>query len=566
MTVWGVLPWGVVDDGAPGALPAFRLAEDTGRLFLAAEVEVFLPGAADEPVLGEPWGALPWGRITPANSRLANFSILRASNAGYVSRPTDAGGLRAFPPIMLSALEIDRAMDLAPNGQGAAASWGELRLANQADALTALARDRNADRRPVRIWLGRKQEVRVPRVAGAALPLVADGYIAPQIAVARAHSPAGSEATVIDGTGPWRVVGPNVPRFAGASRRLLVEGGAINLHPHARLPGGAGWELTGVTAGLTVGPDGLPDTAQVLNEGVAASQHHITSRTVAVVAGTSYVISALVAAGTTGLVQLTTLAAGFSGAQTLNWDVATGAVGTPTSGVTGFGADRAGEWSRLWLSGVATGSASTSGFAIFFATALTNSRAPFFTGTGRTLRVAWAQVEAGTVPTTPILPPVGSPAASTRGDDLLTVALADLGVGLPCALLVSVLIPAAATADAHLVEVDTGSPNNRFRLRVSGTSVLAGRVTGGTPADATALGTMTPGTVLRAAIALDGAGLVEGLVHDGALHSVGGGPTAGLTTLRLGRGMFGQILAARLVPYRPSEAGLRALLAALPDA
>jgi hypothetical protein len=108
------------------------------------------------PSLGEPWGVLPTGTLTPDPAPIIDYTLLRASDAGYVTRETDPGGLHIYPPILASGLEIDRAMDLAPGGQGAAAGWGSIRLANDAGALNPLTLGRNADGRPVRLRIGRK--------------------------------------------------------------------------------------------------------------------------------------------------------------------------------------------------------------------------------------------------------------------------------------------------------------------------------------------------------------------------------------------------------------------------
>lgn len=156
MNPHGTLPRGAIEDGVPGPLPAFALAEATGRQFLAAEVDVFLPGSGAAPQ-GEAHGVLARGTLTQQPQTIADFTVLRASDAGYVTRQGDDVGLRVFPPILLSGVEIDRAMDLAPNGQGAAAGWGALRFSNDGGALTQIAASRNADGRAVRVRLGRKQ-------------------------------------------------------------------------------------------------------------------------------------------------------------------------------------------------------------------------------------------------------------------------------------------------------------------------------------------------------------------------------------------------------------------------
>lgn len=132
------------------------LITGTGPLFLAAEIEVYQPPSGSDAAPGQAHGVLPHGVLSLTSPIVADTATVRASDVGYVTRETDAGGLQVYPPILISGVELDRAMDLAPNGQGAAAGWGSLRLANDRDALTALALTRNADGRPVRLRIGRK--------------------------------------------------------------------------------------------------------------------------------------------------------------------------------------------------------------------------------------------------------------------------------------------------------------------------------------------------------------------------------------------------------------------------
>jgi len=130
------------------------LVTGRGPLVLAAEIEVFVPGLGSAPAPGEAWGVLATATPTREPSPLLDYTLLRASDAGYVTREEDPVGLLIYPPILASGVEIDRAMDLAPGGQGAAAGWGALRLANDAGALDPLGR--NADGRAVRLRIGRK--------------------------------------------------------------------------------------------------------------------------------------------------------------------------------------------------------------------------------------------------------------------------------------------------------------------------------------------------------------------------------------------------------------------------
>jgi hypothetical protein len=132
------------------------LLTGTGPLFLAAEVEIYQPGGTASAAPGEAWGVLATGTLTRQPEPLTDFTLLRASDLGWVTRATDPAGIQAYAPILTSGVEIDRQMDLAPGGQGAAAGWGALLFANEAGALTTLALSRNADGRAVRLRLGRK--------------------------------------------------------------------------------------------------------------------------------------------------------------------------------------------------------------------------------------------------------------------------------------------------------------------------------------------------------------------------------------------------------------------------
>lgn len=132
------------------------LTAGTGPLFLAAEIEVYQPPSGVDAAPGQAHGVLPHGALSIDAAVIADTATLLASDLGYVTREGDAGGLRVFPPILASGVELDRAMDLAPTGQGAAAGWGSIRLANDNGALTTLATTRNADGRPVRLRIGRK--------------------------------------------------------------------------------------------------------------------------------------------------------------------------------------------------------------------------------------------------------------------------------------------------------------------------------------------------------------------------------------------------------------------------
>jgi hypothetical protein len=153
---WSATAWTAEDDEAIGPLPSYALAETAGPIFLAAEIEVYRPGAAYAAV-DLPWAAAAWAAEAETTTAIEDSSTLRVSDGGWVTRATDPWGVQPYAPILASGVEVDRQMDLTPTGVGAGAGWGSLRLVNDAGALDALARSRNVDGRAVRLRIGRRQ-------------------------------------------------------------------------------------------------------------------------------------------------------------------------------------------------------------------------------------------------------------------------------------------------------------------------------------------------------------------------------------------------------------------------
>ena len=121
------------------------------------------------------------------------------------------------------------------------------------------------------------------------------------------------------------------------------------------------------------------------------------------------------------------------------------------------------------------------------------------------MRVSVPQLELGSFASSPILPPAGSPQATTRGADLVSAILTTLGIRPTgaCTLLLTGMLPQAAPAGAaqSLAQLDSGSDASAIVFdNAAGGSTL--RVAGQT------LGTMTAGTPFRIAASIDGAGRV----------------------------------------------------------
>jgi hypothetical protein len=193
-----------------------------------------------------------------------------------------------------------------------------------------------------------------------------------------------------------------------------------------------------------------------------------------------------------------------------------------------------------------------------------------------TMWIGWPQLELGAFASTPILPATGTPAASTRGADLVSTTLASRGIGGngACTVIGTAMIPQNAPSgeDQMIVQIDDGTDNNRFRIRnlAGGATIVAGDVNAGSATDATSAGSMTAGTLFRWGISIDGLGRIASCVNGGTVQVSTGGPTSGLTTLRIGNslagtaGLFGELGAIRVIPYLVTDAQLTTLVAELP--
>jgi len=185
-----------------------------------------------------------------------------------------------------------------------------------------------------------------------------------------------------------------------------------------------------------------------------------------------------------------------------------------------------------------------------------------------------AQTELGAFASTPILPAVGTPAASTRGADLVSATLASLGIGAngACTVLGTAMLPQASPAAGSftLFSISDGTANNRIFVRDNNsTNLLLWRVAGGAASNASA-GSYTAGTVFRFGASIDGAGRVAFSNNGGTAATVTGAPTSGLGTLNVGNGVagteafYGEIGRLRVLPFPVSDAELQRLVAEQP--
>jgi hypothetical protein len=192
------------------------------------------------------------------------------------------------------------------------------------------------------------------------------------------------------------------------------------------------------------------------------------------------------------------------------------------------------------------------------------------------LDLFWPQLEQAAFASTPIIPPIDTPGASTRGADLVSASLSDLGVGGngACTVLWTGRIPqnAPASADQAIFQLDTGATTDRhfvFNAAGGATIQLVCQVSGSTVGSGTA-GTMTAGTLFRLGLSADGAGRVALCFNGATPVAVTGAASSALTRLLVGTGtgsdeMFGETTRFAVLPFAMPDAELQAAVAAFPS-
>lgn len=152
-------PTGIAPTGGAGGLimPWLAAAPSlVGVRFLAAEITAFRPGDSSFTVV-DGWGTTPWGTFAPTPDVPQDSATILASDLGYRTAPTDAGGPLPYPPLLQTAFQIDNRMNLDPSQSGIAAAWGTLVLSNPLGQFSAIAATWNSDGRTVRILTGIKR-------------------------------------------------------------------------------------------------------------------------------------------------------------------------------------------------------------------------------------------------------------------------------------------------------------------------------------------------------------------------------------------------------------------------
>jgi hypothetical protein len=408
--------------------------------------------------------------------------------------------------------------------------------------------------------------------------LVAPNALAPPLTLTRAQAGgAVSTARSADGVA-YAQFAADTPRFNGVSQRLVIEGQRTNSIRNPRGEGGStpstlptNWAVE-TAAGLTT---------EFLSSQVINGVDTVTLRISGTASGTSYsllfesptqIVAAALQAWAASLharldaapvpptshqlriVPRTAAGAGIAGGITSQTLALTGTLARYTHATSSIGS-----------------SVSTARVTADYRAALTSGVAYDWTVT-----LGWPQIELAASPASTVLSPVGTPGASTRGADLVTATLASLGIGANGAgtYLWSGQIPQAAPTGVNqmLLQIDDSSDANRYRIHnvAGGLTLVGGRTLATVGSDTASLGSMVAGTPFRAGMSIDGAGRAAFSFNGGTALAVTGGPTSGLTTLRLGNNaagtaaMFGETTAFRVSRRAVTDTELQNLVAGMP--
>lgn len=270
------------------------------------------------------------------------------------------------------------------------------------------------------------------------LSLVGPGFLSSPLNLTRAQL-TGVQSSAINGTNDGLTLyGADVPRFTGSAQRLLIEGQGTNGFSNPRLEGAAaGNPGTAPTYTNTSFFSGL--SREIVGTGTEDNIPYIDLRFFGTATGGSF--------SRFGLTNITTQGLNISGNAVNTFSVFVRLVGGSLSQINSCrigiqGRNSAGSvvsgQSGL-LTFTPTGAALRLGFnaVTWVPSDLTIVYGEWFLDIVRggtatvdvTLRIGLPDHKLGAFASSPILPPVGTPGASTRGTDLVTASLSNLGLG-----------------------------------------------------------------------------------------------------------------------------------------
>jgi hypothetical protein len=414
-----------------------------------------------------------------------------------------------------------------------------------------------------------------PRTRWRAAPwqlyaLALPALLRPPLSLTRAQvSGVESSATAADGA-TLALFGADTARFNGQARRLLIEGQRTNSHSNPRGEGAVvgtpgtvptGWAfdaLNGLsTAIVATGAMGGIPYVDVRFSGTTTSTFAVLrfSAPIATSTGQTWSQSTRLALVGGSRANINSLCLSIRGNASMSVNEG-----------PNVGALSATEWRlETFTSTTVLATTIAAGLALLF-----NSGVAI----DITVRIGGVQIENAAFASSLILPPVGTPGASTRGADIVTATLASLGVPASgaCTVLWSGVVPVlppAGSGNFHLLHLDAGDNNNRVVAFITaGSSNLSfGRTTAGVFSGGS-VGAISAATAFRFGVTIDGAGRGAMSLNGGAASVITGAPT-NYTTLRLGatavgENMHGETAAFRVLPYVLSDTDLAAAVAAMP--
>lgn len=418
------------------------------------------------------------------------------------------------------------------------------------------------------------------RRRGGSGALIVPGGLSAPLTLSRAQL-AGVEATAF--ANPWRTYGADVPRFVAPEGRLLIGGQRTNQVRNPR--------FEGATPGV-IGSGGAAPTHAAISGGTGVVREVIGTGTLG---GLPYIdirwsVTSASTGGEIGFFPEAAPGYAITALTTHTLSVLWQIVGGSWSGLQVpsimFNEYVAGAFSSQGSVAIAT--PTTAEVRAVATRTLTNAsatsvmpyvRAGYSAGAtfDVTVRFRLPQAELGSFASTPILPPSGTPGASTRGADILTAPLSSLGIAGngACTVLWRGVFSATNIGDTQtIIGIDSGDDTSRYDLRLGTTGIPnLVRLVGSTPTSSAFGSTaVTPGATIRAGMAIDGAGRVAA-VYDGfaggAVQAITGGATSGLTTFRHGSSTFGNRVVwgethtLTVLPRVLSDSDLQAAVAAL---
>lgn len=382
----------------------------------------------------------------------------------------------------------------------------------------------------------------------AALRVLGPGHPG-RLAVSRAGG-----ATALTATSSVVAAAANSPRFNGAARRLLVEGRRSNQIRNARgegaIPGP--YASTGALPSFWALNGAAPAVLEIIGSGEEDGLSYTDIRaagnsTFALRFGGPAEATSTAGQSIASAVYVRLLAGVLSDAAVLEVD---------------FFTNNASSTNKIAIAPTAARLSSQRFSNVYlFPTAVSVvSRLRFSGSYDLTLRIAAPTLELDAAfPSSPILPPAGAPAVSTREADL-PLWQPPGGFGAQGTLVVRAMLPQIAPfgASQGLWQIDDGTDQNRIQLRnTSAGSAITGVVdSGGANLATLSPGNMVPGTPFRAAFAW-APGDQALCLNGGEVQTAAAALPAGLGRLLVGhastqlnRAAFGEV---ELVDYRPAR-------------